>query len=383
MARKRYQRGSVFLRGKFPVWIGRWREDVVTASGETRRVYRAEVLGTKRELPTAKLAQRRLDLVLARINAPSYRPGRTATVAEFAEKWKAAVLAQRKPSTILASKSHLKTHIIPVLGELALDRVGRETQQSFASYLVGKVSRKSAVNVLATLSAMLSTARDWGYISETVSLKSIALPERSSREVRCFTAAEAISVLDAAAQPLRSMVALAAMAGLRASEIMGLEVADIDFKAKAIRVRRSAWRGKIQTTKTRTSEAALPMPELLASILQEHVGKRKDGMLFTNRFGRIFVADRVVTKHLQPLLKKLGIPAGGFHGFRHLHSSLLVATGANPKVTQAQMRHADPRITLAVYTHIVGDAQREAVDKVAELLHPIAPNLPLATQRTQ
>jgi len=36
------------------------------------------------------------------------------------------------------------------------------------------------------------------------------------------------------------------------------------------------------------------------------------------------------------------------------------------------MRHSDPRITLGIYGHVTGDAQREAVDRVGELLRPVA-----------
>jgi hypothetical protein len=42
-------------------------------------------------------------------------------------------------------------------------------------------------------------------------------------------------------------------------------------------------------------------------------------------------------------------------------------------VAQAQLRHSDARITLEVYSHVIGGSQREAVEKVAELLRPDAP----------
>jgi integrase len=51
---------------------------------------------------------------------------------------------------------------------------------------------------------------------------------------------------------------------------------------------------------------------------------------------------------------------------------LLIGVGANPKVAQEQMRHSDARITLEIYGPVIGDAQREAVDKVGELLRPDA-----------
>ena len=49
--------------------------------------------------------------------------------------------------------------------------------------------------------------------------------------------------------------------------------------------------------------------------------------------------------------------------------------GANPTVTKDQMRHSHARITLGVYSHVIGDSQRDAVDKVGEILRPTAPKL--------
>jgi hypothetical protein len=60
MARKRYQNGRVFLKGKKEEkWVGRYREDVVEITGTTRRVRRSVILGTMRELPTKRLAEGR------------------------------------------------------------------------------------------------------------------------------------------------------------------------------------------------------------------------------------------------------------------------------------------------------------------------------------
>jgi len=82
-------------------------------------------------------------------------------------------------------------------------------------------------------------------------------------------------------------------------------------------------------------------------------------LLFMNRRGRPFNANKFRTL--------------GLHLFRHTHSSLLLDVGAPPTVSQAQLRHSDPRITLGIYGHVVGDAQRNAVEKVAQLLRPDAP----------
>jgi hypothetical protein len=73
------------------------------------------------------------------------------------------------------------------------------------------------------------------------------------------------------------------------------------------------------------------------------------------------------------VLDKLKIERAGMHAFRHCHASLLMDVGANPTVTKDQMRHSDERVTLGIYGHVIGDSQRDAVNKVGEILRPIAP----------
>jgi integrase len=47
---------------------------------------------------------------------------------------------------------------------------------------------------------------------------------------------------------------------------------------------------------------------------------------------------------------------------RHGATSALLADGATPAVVQKQLRHSDPRITLGVYGHVIGNQQRDAVE---------------------
>ncbi len=194
MARKRYQRGRVFLEGKKKdKWAGRYREDVMEIDGKTRRVRRYVILGSKRELPTKRLAERKMDAILARINDLSYRPGRVGTFGEFIERWKTEVLTTQKPSSVRAVRSHLNCYIVPELGKIRLDQFGVENQQRFITRMperaVSKaVSRKTIQNVLGTLSAILTTARNWGYTCEPIKLEHLRLPARGVKyEAPSFT----------------------------------------------------------------------------------------------------------------------------------------------------------------------------------------------------
>src|SRR5258706_11726373 len=161
LARRRYQKGSIFFSKKRQEWLGRYREDTIRPDGTIIRTRPQIVLGTKRELPTQRLAARKLDEILSRINHVAYQPTRIATVGEFAVRWREEVLAKRKPSTVRSANAHLNSRIIPQLGKLRLDQIGPENQQIFVNQLTG-ASRKTVLNFLSTLSSMLNTARDWG-----------------------------------------------------------------------------------------------------------------------------------------------------------------------------------------------------------------------------
>jgi integrase len=376
LARRRYQKGSLRLRGKRnnQVWVLRWREDVVGIDGRVRREERKRIVGTKKELPTEKLARRRADLVLDRVNRPDYRPIKSAAFTEFVERWKASALSVMKPSTRKAAESHLRCYLLPRLGMWKLEQLATEDVQILVAELGTKLSRHTIRNVMATLSSVLSKARKWGYLVGDVNLSAVEVPDiRPRRKARFFTAREATSIIQTAEEPWRTIFAVAALTALRPGEVLGLTVDDLDFENGSIHVRQSAYYSTIQTPKNARSIGTVCMPASLAAILREHCLNWEPNpkrLLFATRNGTPHAENKVVQRKLWPILDALKIPRCGLHAFRHTHSSLLLATGASPVVTQAQLRHSDPLITLRNYAHLMGSEQREAVEKVAAMILP-------------
>ena len=147
-----------------------------------------------------------------------------------------------------------------------------------------------------------------------------------------------------------------------------------DFAKHVIRIRQSvdAATRTVGAVKSKASSADLPMSRELEARLRAHLRGHngKSDLLFVNRLGRPFSANKLREKQLHPLLDALGIPRGGFHSIRHGVASSLLADGATPAVVQRQLRHSDARITLGIYGHVVGDEQRSFVEnRSAKLVH--------------
>jgi integrase len=369
LARRRYQRGQILFSKSRQLWLGRYREDTIRPDGTIIRLRPQIVLGTKKELPTRRLAARKLDEVLSRINDRAYQPTRIATISEFAVRWREDVLSKRKPSTVRSAKSHLDSHIIPQLGKLRLDQIGPENQQLFINHLAG-ASRKTVLNILSTLSSMLSTAANWGYASSEVELRKLVLPERNAHVPAHFNRSQVESILSLAGEPWRTFFIVLILTGLRAGEALGLQWPDIDFDHRCIHVRRSAWYGNAQSTKSKASMAPVTLPDMLANILKAYRAvwtRNPSSWLFATRNSRPPSSNKVVEYRLWPILDALDIPRCGLHAFRHSVASFIVDAGYSPEVAKQQLRHTDARTTFN-YIHLRGGLTEQAMTDVSNSL---------------
>jgi integrase len=366
--RRRFQKGALVIRGKRnPQRCGMYREDVFR-NGTVHRLQRMVRLG-----PVSKLSERaawaKFQPYLDRVNSTVKMPPKSGVTLEvFIEEWRTSVSVNLKPSTVRAAESHLRTHILPNLGRLTLPELNTRLMQSFVTTLANVgLSRKTIENVLLTLSSILRTARAWEYECSSFSLSDITMPrEGPKKEQRCFSAQEVGQIIAGAREPFKTMFSLVGILGLRVGEALALRVCDLDFEQKIIRVRQSVDSDTrvIQAAKSEASTADLPMPPALEARLRSFLTApaTESGLLFVNRNGRPYSANKLREKVLHPLLKQLGIPHGGFHAARHGVASEMFESGATPAVVQKQLRHSDARITLGIYGHVVGEAQRKAVE---------------------
>ncbi len=161
--------------------------------------------------------------------------------------------------------------------------------------------------------------------------------------------------------------------GLRAGEILALTLDDLDFTRKTVRVNKSSddRTRVIRQPKTPKSVAVLPMNTALENRLRQYLHScwkpNPSQILFPNRTGdRRRSRANVVRIGLKPVLKKLGIPGNdvGLHAFRHGLATELVEAAAPLTVFQHQLRHADIKTTLKLYSHAIPQSQRDAMEQV-------------------
>jgi len=367
LARRRYQQGSLCLRGKRNrVWVGRWREDELLSDGALRRINRKEIIGTLQEYPTKRLAQRALQARLAAINSPEYRPQISITFTQFIDKWKTTVGPQYKSSTQQHMLSDIEHHLVPFFGAMLVRKISAEQVQAFVASL--RVGPKTAHNVVAVLRSLWRTVKAWGYATHDP-FAGLMLPEPTRPELRCFTVLEATLILRHAKEPLRTFYWLAAETGMRAGELCALGWEHVDLNCRIVRVRQSSWKGHMQPPKTAASRRTFALSPGLADHLRQ-LKDGREGLIFLNKIGRPFKSGKIVEKHLYPLLDSLGIPRRGLHAFRHLNGSLMDQLGAPVKVRQERLGHSTATITLDRYTHSVAEDDRRIAAQLGSVLCP-------------
>ena len=58
-----------------------------------------------------------------------------------------------------------------------------------------------------------------------------------------------------------------------------------------------------------------------------------------------------------------------FHDLRHTNATLLLQQGVNSKVVQERLGHKDIATTLNIYSHVNKKMQKDATDKLTDILH--------------
>jgi len=234
-----------------------------------------------------------------------------------------------------------------------------------AGYAKTSISRR-----LASVRSFLKFGQREGWAKANPA-KALRNPRKSHKLPHFLTTDEVGKLLGApkgeltAASRDRAILETLYSAGLRVSELVGLQDGDLDFPAGIVRIR---GKGKKERLSPIGSYAARALKSWLAvRKLSPREKTGREAPVFTNKFGTRLTT-RSVARMLEKYLKETGLDQRTSpHTLRHSFATHLLDRGADIRSVQELLGHKS-LVTTQIYTHVSTANLRAAYEKA----HPRA-----------
>lgn len=236
----------------------------------------------------------------------------------------------------------------------SLDEIDRSTMRGYLSRLQEQgVSRGSINRKLSALRSFYSYLMRHNLVNAEP-MSSLSAPKMAQRLPTFLSTDEVLRLIKApdtsTPQSMRDKAILELLyaGGLRLSEIVSLNLGDVDLNSRQIR----AW-GK--GSKERMVLIGRPAAEALKRYIKHSriklLGKKNTQALFLNRFG-----ERIAERRIQYIITKYARQAGldmrvHPHMLRHTFATHMLDGGADLRAVQELLGHAR-LATTQVYTHV-------------------------------
>jgi integrase len=319
------------------------------------------------------------------------RPDRAPTFKEYAERWlETHVRLACKGNTHALYRSRLELHWYPTLGAVLVSAITRDQIRGRVAELLahGNLNAKAPRGlragttkaVLIPLRSCLSAAVEDGLLPANPAMRigraiKTGTPEEGGRS-HALTADELELVLSQAEADIPEAYPLLltlARTGMRQGEALGLRVGDVDLAQHAIWIRRTWYRGLLNTPKSGRARR-VDMSQQLEHALRGWIelraaeavvagrGLSAEGWLFPAA-GSGEPADRRWLASLwHTLLRRSGLRQRPPHALRHTYASLLISRGVSLAYVRDQLGHSSIQVTVDVYGHLVPGGQRAVAD---------------------
>lgn len=383
MARRRFQNPTPRLRGDW--WIIQVRKDEFVG-GELKRINKRVRLApsSKPEREVLKLAAE----YLAPMNQGLETIGSATNFRRYVENTYMQTKFKRlASSTQDRTKGVIGNHLIPAFGKLSLRDLTPVTLDCyFAKFADGKLMHESVDKIRDVLASILKQAQRHGLLIKNP-VEGLELPRmKHTRRTKPYVTPEQFeSLIAGISEPYASMVYVAIYTGLRVSEVIGLKWGDVH--EDSITIDERYCRGDWGAPKSEASNATIGVNrcvierihrmKLLTVHVKAGLATRKykvvkacgpDDLVFQSvRTGVPMRDNNILTRHIKPVARKLGLEFVNWRCLRTSHATWLKMAGADVKDAQAQLRHSRASTTLDVYQQFVPESQKRAVDKLSSL----------------
>jgi integrase len=337
-----------------------------------------------------KEAIEKRDRFLTALRTGTYVERKKITFGEWVAKWlELFVKPKVRQSTFAKYQINFRTHILPELGGIELQKLTTEHVQAFYN----KKAENYSSSVIAILHLVIT-----GALKQAVKQRLIlhnpaehtVRPPVKHKEIKPLSVGEVREYLaEAKKDRLYAAFLLALYTGLRKGELLALRWEDVDLNAKILTVKRSMGRVEIcpgktelifSEPKTAAAKREIPLlPEVVQELKKHKVRQNEEKLFFGQAYedtGLVFASEtgkpidpRTFLKKHKAILERAGLRQEvTVHTLRHTFGTLLAQVGENPKNLQMLLGHADIRTTLGTYCHSTLEDKRRAVEKLREMV---------------
>lgn len=320
---------------------GQWRVLAYVGKNVTKSGYKSFTAPTKKE------AER---MAAAFIPPEPERDRLNITVGEAIDRYIDMKNAVLSPSTIRSYKILRHTMLQELMDIEAYELTQSNVQAAINSDAASGKSPKTLRNAHGLLSSALHIARPEFALHTT-------FPQKQKPNIKIPSKEEVNELLSAASPPLSNAICLAAMLGLRRSEICALTWED--FKNGSLTVNKAVVRSSdnnwvVKPPKSVAGYRVLPMPETV----KKRFASGGNGRVFP------FNPDNI-SWHFAALQQKcFGQVRYRFHDLRHYNASIMLALGVPDKYAMERMGHATNNMLKSVYQHTMLSKQQEISEQL-------------------
>jgi integrase len=310
--------------------------------------------------------------------------------------------SNRHPASLNGYRVQVNLHLIPPLGDLKLDQISVAVIEKLRDCLLVRMQPQTVSKVMSTLAAVFKLAMRRGYVGSNpaaiaerprravAEINDAAERTRTTEGVRSVQPQEMLSGDEIArmlahSEPglYRMLFATIAGTGLRTEEAYALRWADVQFDGDGrgrLFVRQAlSWsrtdgevgriRPKFYEPKTKSGRRAIPLSPYLSHVLKTwklRCPASECDLIFCREDGGPLRRSNVLRQGLYPALRRAKLRHVNVKSLRHSFASMMIMAGAPVTEVAHLMGHADPSVTLRVYSHWFRSVDSGAVDRVAD-----------------
>lgn len=322
---------------------------------------------SKRGFPSKRQAQNHEKIMKAKI-LQGFEKAPNLTFDEAFEKW--ANTSTLAHSTIQTRKLAYKKHIKPTLGNVNVKKIDYTLIMKLLENKALELSTSSMQGLIAILKNVFNFCYNNAYIDRMPfnELKIAGKDASKINNTNKIIDSDTFNLMISDAEPYYKVAFyIAYYTGCRLGEVLALTWDDIDFDNNTIMVNKSLYLDPItkeliiSSTKTKTSNAIIPLADQLKDILIEWRGESSCNII-VNRDGD-YISPSLVKAKIRRFNNKYKRHVT-FHMFRHTYTTNLYMNGIDPKTAQRLLRHKDFNTTMSIYTHLENEDLKEKIDKI-------------------